>query len=81
MGVRKDGHINNIVFRGKRNVIWNQIRGIVGSFLQSGTIINGHGEEIQICDNTINWKGIVESFIKFTEVILSYCNILFPSLL
>ena len=71
-GVRRGGQINSIVFRGNRNGIWKSIRGILGSYFQAGTIINGNNSYIKSQSNAINWNGIIESVINCPDIVLSH---------
>ena len=41
--MRRGGQITNMIFRGKRDGIWEHIWGISVSFMQGGSIINGDG--------------------------------------
>ena len=75
-GIRRGDQNNNRVLRGKRDGIWKKIRGISGSFIQAGTIINGNKREIQIWDTKTSWKWITESVINRHVTILSRCNFL-----
>ena len=47
-------------------MIW----GIASSFVWFGTFIKRHGREIEIWNNTLNRKGVVESVIKRPVVVL-----------
>ena len=46
--IRRDGKSINIIYRGYRDGIWEQIWGILGSLMQARSIINGDGRYIQI---------------------------------
>ena len=39
--IRRGGQSTNVIFRGNRDVIWEQIWSILGSFILAGSIING----------------------------------------
>ena len=51
------------------NGVWKWIRGILGYFVQAGTIIYGNGRYIQSWATTINWKGVIKSVIKCPIVV------------
>ena len=55
--------------------------GVYWYFFWYGTIIAGHGREIQIWNTTINNKGVFEAVINCPVVVLSCWNNLIPSLL
>ena len=69
--IRSGGQSTNKFFI--RNIYgsWKHIRGIAGSFIWEGSIINGNGRYIQSQDTTIIWKGIIEAIINRPIVILS----------
>ena len=48
--IRRGGQSTSRVFRGNIYGIWKQIRGIAGSLIWAGTIINENGREIQSWD-------------------------------
>ena len=56
------GQSNNIVYRGNIDGSWEQIWRILGSFMRSGSIINGDGRYMQRWDTKFIYKGIIESF-------------------
>ena len=72
MGVQ----FTNRFFRGNIDGIYNNIKGVAGSFIWSVTIINGNGREIRIWNTTIIWKCIIEAFINPPSVVLSCCNLI-----
>ena len=69
--IRRGGQSNRWFFRGNIYGRWNQVKGIMGSFIRAGTIINGNGRDIQSRANTISWKAIIEAAIKRPVVVLS----------
>ena len=71
-GIRRSGQLNIAVSRGNRNGSWKRIRGIDGSFIQAGAIINGHERYIPIWVTTINCKYIFEAVIKFPVFVFSH---------
>ena len=45
--IRRGGQITERVFKGNQDGSWEQIWGIVGTFMQDGSIIKGYGRYIQ----------------------------------
>ena len=74
LGLVRGGQLSNRVYRANINIIWKHIRGIYGSFVWKGNIINGIGRYIKSWANTINRKGVVEAVIKFPITVLSILN-------
>ena len=75
-GVRSGGQITNRFSRDNRNGSWKRIRGIAGYYVRAGTIINGHGRQIQIWATTIKWKDTSESVKKCPIISLYNLNCL-----
>ena len=70
-GIKSYAQSTNKVFGGNIYGSWNMIRGIAGYLIRAGTIINGNRRDIQSWATTMIWKGIIESVIKCTVVLLS----------
>ena len=69
--IGRGGQHTNKFSIGNINVISKRIRGIPGSCVRVGTVINGKGREVQIWDTKFNRKGMIESVIK-CPVVLFY---------
>ena len=68
---RRGGKCTNIFSRGNINASWKRVRGIVGSFVRAGTIINGHGRETQSWATKTTWKVIIEASINCSIIVIS----------
>ena len=75
-GFRRGGQCKNRVYRGNINGRWKQVRGISGSFVWAGNIINGNTREFQRWDITIFCEGIIEAVIKHTIILFYHLNCL-----
>ena len=72
-GVRRGAQSTNRVSRSNINGSCKSIIVIERLFFQVATIINGNGGGgVQNWSNTINWKGIIESFINYHFLITSF---------
>ena len=58
-------------FRGNKDGRWEQIWVMAESFMQTGSIINGNGKQIQSWDIKISCKVIIEAVIKRPVIVLS----------
>ena len=64
------GQITNIISIENIEGSWEHICGIMGSFMQEGSITNGDGRYIQIWDTKFKCKGVIEAVIKSPVVVL-----------